>query len=150
MVSIASKLTTLVVPYASDEYQAALRLRESILRQPLGLKLTEEDLRRDKKSHHIVAKLEDEVIACLILSPTDDGWIQMRQVAVSEAHQRQGVGQALIEDAEFFARESGYKRIFCKARDTAVPFYLKLGYEKAGQAFTSLGIQHWRMEKMLT
>lgn len=149
MVYIASKLTTLVVPYSSDEYQAALQLRTSILREPLGLKFTEEELRRDKKDHHIVAKLDDQVVGCLILSPSTDGWIQMRQVAVSTAHQNQGVGQALVADAEFFAKHLGFSRMFCKARDTAVPFYLKLGYEKAGEPFQSVGIEHWRMEKGL-
>lgn len=147
--SIALKLTTLVVPYGSDEYRAALDLRDRLLRQPLGLRFTEEELRQDRKDYHIVTKLDEQVIGCLILTPHEDGMIKMRQVAVDEQFQRQGVGQALVEDAEFFAREKSFKTIYCHARDTAVAFYEELGYHKVGNTFISVTIEHWRMEKEL-
>jgi predicted GNAT family N-acyltransferase len=35
------------------------------------------------------------------------------------------------------------------ARDTAVPFYLNLGYACVGEPFTEVGIGHQEMEKAL-
>jgi predicted GNAT family N-acyltransferase len=36
------------------------------------------------------------------------------------------------------------------ARETAVPFYLKLGYEVVGGQFEEVGIPHFKMEKKLS
>jgi N-acetylglutamate synthase-like GNAT family acetyltransferase len=147
--SIAEKLTILVVPYRSEEYQSALDLRYAIMRKPLGLKFTEEELRQDRDDFHIVAMIDELVIGCLVLTPHAGGLVKMRQVAVAENQQGNGVGKALVEDAEFFAIQQGFTKMYCHARDTAVSFYEKLGYRKAGEAFSSLGIEHWRMEKNL-
>jgi N-acetylglutamate synthase-like GNAT family acetyltransferase len=149
MVSIADKLTILVVPYQSEEYRTALQLRDDVLRKPLGLEFTEAELRHDKKDFHIVAKLDDAVIGCLVLSPEPPDVMKMRQVAVHPDHQNHGVGQAMVEDAEFFATQNGVKRIYCHARDLAVAFYDRLGYHPVGQPFDALGIPHTRMEKDL-
>jgi len=35
------------------------------------------------------------------------------------------------------------------AREAAIPFYLRLGYELEGEPFTEVGIPHRRMVKLL-
>lgn len=73
----------------------------------------------------------------------------MKQVAVEPSWQQKGIGKMLVEAAEDYARESGYDIIFCHARETAVPFYLKRGYEISGAPFTEVTIPHVYMEKRL-
>jgi len=66
----------------------------------------------------------------------------MRQVAVSDKHQGLGIGRAMVEFSERFARENGYGKISMHARDTAVGFYLRLGYEVEGEPFEEVTIPH--------
>ena len=73
----------------------------------------------------------------------------MRQVAVHESCQRKGVGKLLVADSEAFARQKGYAKMTMHARDTAVPFYEKLGYKKKGRAFQEVTIKHYKMEKKM-
>ena len=148
--SIVNKPTTLVVPYGSVEYRAALVLRDRILRKPLGLRFTDAEMAQDKSDYHFVVKHENNVIGCLILTPHDDASIKMRQVAVAEHMQGQGIGKMLVRDAELFALERGFDLMYCNARDTAVVFYEGLGYSKVGEPFVHVKVIHWRMEKQLT
>ena len=82
-------------------------------------------------------------------APLADGDVQMRQVAVVPDLQGQGIGKALVEHSEALARRLGFRRLVLHARETAVPFYEKLGYAKLGDGFVEVTIPHWAMEKRL-
>jgi predicted GNAT family N-acyltransferase len=53
-------------------------------------------------------------------------------------------------EAEAEARRRGLKRVKLHARDSAVPFYEKLGYRPDGAWYDALGITHLDMAKELT
>ncbi len=53
----------------------------------------------------------------------------MRFVAVAPERQSQGIGKLMTEEFEAEAVRRGLKRVYLHARGTAVPFYIKLGYE---------------------
>jgi predicted GNAT family N-acyltransferase len=53
------------------------------------------------------------------------------------------------ELSEEVARQRGFDRIVLHARDTAVAFYLRLGYQLEGEPFEEVGILHRRMAKTL-
>lgn len=76
---------------------------------------------------------------------------QLRQVAVRPAIHRTGVGRSLVNELERVAREEGTREIVLNARDTAIPFYERLGYEAEGDVFMSelTGIPHRFMRKVL-
>jgi predicted GNAT family N-acyltransferase len=78
-----------------------------------------------------------------------DGKLKMRQVAVAERAQRRGVGRVMVERSEEFARDHGFDEIVLNARETAVPFYLALGYDRIGDRFEEVGIPHWKMRKVV-
>ncbi|MBN2579570.1 MAG: GNAT family N-acetyltransferase [Pirellulales bacterium] len=137
------------VAHGSPEYWATVGLRNLILRQPLGLEFTEEEREADKKFHHFASYLGGRLAGCLVLCPREGGDVQMRQVAVVAELQGQGVGTALVEYSEAWARQAGYRRMILHARDTAVAFYEKLGYSKVGEQFVEISIPHWEMEKRL-
>ena len=73
----------------------------------------------------------------------------MKQVAVLPDLQGQGVGKALVQYSEALARRLGFTRMVLHARETAVPFYEKLGYSRFGERFQEVTIPHWAMDKGL-
>ena len=137
------------VPLGVPEYAAAIRLREEILRKPLGLVLSPEELSAEPECHHFVGLAGTEVIATLLLKPLDAQTVKMRQVAVAPALRRSGVGAGLVRFAEQFARELGFQTIVAHARETAVGFYQRLGYAVEGETFLENTIPHRRVSKAL-
>ena len=117
------------------EYQEALRLREDVLRTPLGLSLTPDDLTQDSECFHLGGFDGIQLTAVLLLQPLDDQTVKMRQVAVSLERQRTGTGTQLIAFAETFARQKDYGTMVAHARGTALGFYLRLGYTAVGDEF---------------
>lgn len=140
----------LSIDFGTPEYDAAVRLRFEVLRRPLGLDFTPEQLAAEYDHHHLAAfDHRGELIACLVLTPAGQEQVKMRQVAVSPDWQGRGVGRALVEASEALSREKGFARMILHARETAVPFYRKLQYETVGERFEEVNIPHFRMEKPL-
>ncbi len=84
-----------------------------------------------------------------MLVPLEHATIQLRQMAVLSGLQGKGIGRTIMQFAENLSREKGFKRIIMHARDTAVGFYQKQGYEKKGDMFTEVSIPHYVMEKSI-
>lgn len=137
------------VPHGSAAYDASVALRNDVLRKPLGLELTREELELERSDYHLVCEDDGELVGCLVLVPQGNDEIKMRQVAVSPQARGQGIGRALTQFAEEFARQRGFAMMTLHARATAVPFYERLGYERVGDQFEEVTIPHWSMQKGL-
>lgn len=135
--------------HGSPEYQALVALRRAILRLPLGLDFTDEQLAAEATDIHLGAYGQGQLMGGLILTPLSSSTLKMRQVAVAESAQQAGVGTALVRRSEELARGLGYHTLVLNARETAVPFYLKLGYALVGEPFVEVGIPHRAMQKHL-
>lgn len=133
--------------FKSKEYEEAVALRYEVLRKPLGLTYTPEQLAEEETEWHVVAVEDGKVVGVLLLKKISDTKLKMRQFAVADAYQGQGIGSALVAFAEDFAIENGFSTIVLNARMTAVPFYKRLGYEVEGEEFVEVGIPHLRMLK---
>jgi predicted GNAT family N-acyltransferase len=140
---------TRIFKQSDPEYLLSLILRYKILRIPLGLTFSSDDLAKDKDDVHIGIFEGNAILACLILTDTGNHTIKMRQVAVDDSHQGKGLGKKLVQFADDYASEKGYKLIHCHARDTAKEFYLKREYKVVGDEFIEVGIKHFYMEKLL-
>lgn len=137
------------VEYGSPEYDLTVELRREVLRRHLGLDFSPQQLAVEEGDVHL-AHIEDEsVLGCLILSKVDDRTLRMRQVAIHPDHQRRGLGLNLVEAAEVAAGEQGFRKIVLHARETAVPFYLRLGYRIEGESFEEVGLPHRAMTKSI-
>jgi predicted GNAT family N-acyltransferase len=135
--------------YNSPDYVKALKLRDRVLRKPLGLSFTEAELKKDEHDTHFGLFEGGTILACLILTETEDKQMKMRQVAVDDQYQGRGLGKELSLAAEKYAAGKGFTLMFCHARKTAAPFYQKLGYRIVGDEFTEVNIPHYVMEKEL-
>jgi GNAT superfamily N-acetyltransferase len=138
------------IEHGSPDYWTTVALRQGVLRKPLGLQFCAEELDAEKDSHHVACFCGNTLVGCLVLRPIADGDVQMRQVAVVPQLQGQGIGTAMVEYSEAFARRLGCRRLILHARETAVLFYEKLGYARFGDRFMELTIPHWAMEKSLS
>jgi N-acetylglutamate synthase-like GNAT family acetyltransferase len=138
-----------LIEYGSATYHQMVGLRMEILRRPLGLSFTKEQLEAEKDDFFLGAYENDIMAGCSVLTPVDTTTIQLRQMAVKENMQAKGTGSMLLEFAEKLAKEKGYKILMMHARKTASGFYQKNGYEIRGNEFTEVTIPHYYMEKKL-
>ncbi len=142
-------ILVLEAPIGSALYQQALALREAVLRSPLGLELSEEELEDDKLRTHFCAVEGGEVVACVSLKPLEGGILQLKQMAVAEERRLEGIGAALVARAEAWAGESGRREMVLHARIGAENFYARLGYRAEGPVFDENTIPHVKMRKRL-
>lgn len=138
---------TLEIPHASSLYLKAVALRSEVLRKPLGLVFNEEELKAESAEIHLGLMQHENLLAVLSLKPISTKEVKMRQVAVAPDFQQKGLGRQLVEYSETVAQSRGYQTMSLHARDTAVPFYLKLGYTIQGDEFLEVGIKHFKMLK---
>ena len=85
------KITT--IAHDSDDYWQALLMRDGLLRAPLGLDYSEDDIAAEAGDVHIVAIERGEIVGTLLLRAAGEGLVQMRQVAVVKKRQGHGVGK---------------------------------------------------------
>ena len=138
-----------IIDHGSPEYQQMVQLRNDILRKPLGLSFTQEELAKEKDEILIAAFEDEKMLGCCMLVKSGGSTVRLRQMAVLNNLQGKGIGRALMQFAENIARDLGYKKLTMHARVTAVGFYEKLGYEVVGDMFEEVTIQHNSMEKSL-
>jgi len=135
--------------FDSPEYQASVELRATVLRRPLGLDWEPGAFDGEERSFHLGVFSEKELVGCLVLKPLDKTHLKMRQLAIVPEAQGQGVGAQLVAFSEELARQAGYRKITAHARETAVPFYRKLGYSVGEDAFLEVSIPHFLVAKDL-
>ncbi|MCX6352315.1 MAG: GNAT family N-acetyltransferase [Bacteroidetes bacterium] len=139
-----------ISPHLSRQYMESVALRYLVLRKPLGLDFSKEQLIAEDTDFHLAVYDDKEgLLACLILTPITKEIIKMRQVAVHPKLQGKGVGTALVKFSEQFSKENNYSEISLHARDTAVPFYLRMDYEIYDAPFEEVGIPHRKMRKFI-
>lgn len=142
-------LTVRRIAFASSDYDAAVSLRRRVLRTPLGLDFTAEQLAAEGGDIHLAAFLDDALVATVVLTPYDTETLKLRQMAVSPDHQGQAVGAILLAAAEETAGREGVRQIVLAARVTAQAFYEKYGYEADGDIFSEVTIPHVHMHKAI-
>jgi predicted GNAT family N-acyltransferase len=138
-----------IIDHNSPEYRQMINLRYEILRKPLGLQFTEDELEREKEDILIGAFDDDRILACCLLTRIDPSTVKLRQMAVENSQQGKGIGATMMNFAENVARDRGYKVMAMHARKTATGFYEKLGYRVEGDEFQEVTIPHYLMKKKL-
>jgi predicted GNAT family N-acyltransferase len=137
------------IDHGSKEYKQMIALRMEILRKPLGLSFTEEELANEKNDILIGAFEDDKMLACCLLTKLDNTTIKLRQMAVQNNLQGKGIGASIMSFAETVARDKGYKKLMMHARDTAIGFYEKFDFKVKGNEFIEVNVPHHMMEKRL-
>jgi GNAT superfamily N-acetyltransferase len=138
-----------IIDHGTAEYHQMVKLRDDILRKPLGLGFTPEELESEKDNMLIAAFEDERILGCCMLVEEQPGTVRLRQMAVLNDLQGKGIGRALMNFAENIARDRGYRILRMHARANSVGFYEKVGYKIYGDQFTEVTIPHYVMEKQL-
>jgi N-acetylglutamate synthase-like GNAT family acetyltransferase len=146
-----SKNRVLREPSTLAEWDSYFDLRWRILRDPWGQpRGTERDSLEANAFHLMIVDAHGSALAVGRLHSNTPHEAQVRYMAVDPAYQQSGLGRKILEGLEDRARCQGAKRIILNARDNAVGFYARSGYEAIGPGETLFGqVRHIRMSKSL-
>ncbi len=72
------------VQHGSEEYHNTVNLRNELLRRPLNLSFSTEELIEENDSFHLVCWNGESLAACLVLKPLSAQIIRMCQIVVVE------------------------------------------------------------------
>ena len=138
-----------IIDHGTPEYQQMVKLRDDILRRPLGLGFSPQELEREKENMLIAAFEDEQMLGCCMLVEETPSIVRLRQMAVLNDLQGKGIGRALMNFAENLARDRGFHTISMHARKGTTVFFEKMGYKVASDEFTEITIPHYVMEKEL-
>ena len=138
------------ISFASDQYLHARALRDAVLRAPLGLPLSADDLRGEADQLHFgLFGGDGELVACVTAIVMSADHAKIRQTAIAPACQGQGLGRRIMTELEAALAARSFVSLSLHARSTAVGFYEKLGYTAVGDEFIEVTIPHRKMVKQL-
>ena len=151
-----SELVLRWIEQDSEHYAAERALRYEVLRKPLGMPLGSEENAAEARCDHCVALLDGVVVGCVLwladgpsASPPASRAGKLMQMAVAESMRGQEVGRRLVRELERKVAADGVAVVRMHARESALPFYDKLGYEVVSELFSEVGIPHRVMRRTL-
>ena len=143
----------IIEPNSSAEFEQYYNLRYEVLRKPwLQPKGSEKD-DGDKSSIHrmIIDESNGKAVAVGRLQFNTSEEAQIRYMAVSDNYQLKGYGNIIVKTLEDIALNEGIRNIILQARENALKFYWKNGYEIIEKSYLLFDeIQHWLMVKKIT
>jgi predicted GNAT family N-acyltransferase len=149
MKKLIDEINIRLITFGTKEYDAEVKLRDDTLRKPLGLSLYDEDLSKEINDYHIGAFIGKDLVGIVILTRLNNDEMKMRQMGVDEAHRGIGIASSLIQFAETFCINAGYRKIVLSARAQVKQLYENLGYKTIGNSFIEVTIPHFKMFKQL-
>ena len=135
-------------PNSPEEWDLYFNLRYEVLRAPWNQPRGSERNDGDETAEHFAFFEDDEIIGVGRLDFTENPGSQIRFMAVDSRFQGRGIGRQLMQHMEEIARNKGCKETILHAREIALPFYEKLGYDITEKSHLLFGeIQHFLMIK---
>jgi predicted GNAT family N-acyltransferase len=133
---------------SDDEVSAALALRSRVFCEEQGVSFEADQDGRDSEATHIVAMDEGDVIGtCRLLFRGQVA--RLGRLAVEPERRGDGIGAAILREADRVAAEAGAESIALHAQTYAQSLYEQAGYREYGLTFVEEGIEHVAMEKRL-
>lgn len=133
---------------SDDEVSAALALRSRVFCEEQGVSFEADQDGRDPEATHIVAVDDGAVIGtCRLLFRGQVA--RLGRLAVQPERRGDGVGAAILREADRVAAEAGAETIALHAQTYAQSLYEHAGYREYGPTFIEEGIEHVAMEKSL-
>ena len=137
-------------PKTKEEWETYYSLRYRILREPWNQPPGSERNEGDETAIHTALFENGKILGVSRLDSAEQEIGQIRFMAVETNQQGKGIGEQLMHQLELIALQIGHKKIILHAREIAVGFYQKLGYELKEKSHLLFGeIQHFLMEKQL-
>ena len=142
---------TIKQPETEKDFEAHYDLRWRVLREPWQQPRGSEKDELEKESFHIMAcDKNHKLIGVGRLHFNSETEAQVRYMAVTPKYTKTGIGSLILKALEEKAKQKQCNTIVLGARENAVSFYKKNGYdllEKSHLLFDS--IQHYGMNKAI-
>jgi GNAT superfamily N-acetyltransferase len=122
-------------------------LRDRVLRGGRGHDGFPED--RWPGTLHLGAVDGELIVGVTTLVPREDRWWQLRAMAVEPSRQREGIGRAILADADRRLRAAGATGMWANARDSALGFYTRAGWVVLGEGYVLVDLPHHRVVRDL-
>ena len=137
-------------PKSKEEWKDYFHLRFITLREPWNQPLGSEKDEGDSKATHF-ALFENGVLkGAGRMDIIDAETAQVRYFCVAPDSEGRGFGRRIMQSIEMEAKEREIEKIILHARENAVKFYQRLGYQILSESYLLFGvIQHWLMEKIV-
>jgi predicted GNAT family N-acyltransferase len=127
---------------------AALDLRASVFAVEQGVNPAADRDGRDHEALHLVAIEGGQVVGtCRLVM--HGARARLGRLAVVRSRRREGLGAALLAEADRQARAAGARCIDLHAQLPARELYLRDGYVESSDVFVEEGIEHVAMDKRL-
>ena len=137
-------------PDNKEEFDKYDLFRWKILRQPIGKSVQSLKDAHENSSFHLIGLIDKKIVACGRLHLNSPDEAQIRYMAVDDYHRGKGIGKQVVEELESYAKLKKVDSIILNARDHAIRFYEKSGYEVVGPYKGSdTGIPHSKMIKKI-
>lgn len=137
------------IPWQSEMYDQEIALRSEVLRAPLGMIYTPEHLAAEQTELRFGIVDDQQLVACVLVLPLSSTLAKLRQMAVIPDRQGQGIGAQLVRFVEQSLAERGFDTVKLHAREVAMGFYQKLGYQQVGDSFIEVSVPHFKMTKQI-
>ncbi|ANS84100.1 bifunctional GNAT family N-acetyltransferase/hotdog fold thioesterase [Vibrio scophthalmi] len=141
----------LITPNTDNQLKKYYHFRWQMLREPWRMPAGSERDEFDAMSHHrmiVDGRGRPMAIGRLYVTPDHEG--QIRYMAVKSNRRSKGMGSLLLVALESLARQDGVKRLVCNAREEAIDFYERNGFERRGDLSDERGpTRHLQMVKPL-
>jgi len=135
-------------PHTNEEWESYFSLRYQLLRKPWNQIPGSEKDDLELYATHRAVYIHGKAIAVGRLEEKSRTTGQIRFMAVLQSYQGQGIGNALLKELEEEAWRSGKSNIVLHAREKAVTFYRKAGYQVVRKSHVLFGeIQHFLLQK---
>src|SRR6185312_16083717 len=96
-----------IIDHGTDEYAQMVKLRNLLLRKPLGLTFEEKELEGEKDDILLGCFEDSKLEGCCLLTEVEPKTVRLRQMAVVSGLQGKGIGKVLMQFAENIARDRG-------------------------------------------
>jgi len=137
-------------PETKEEFTEYYDIRWRTLRGPWDRPRGSEKIDGDKEAIHVMVRDGGKVIGVARGQFNSEHEGQVRMMGVLEGHRGKGVGDLLLRETERRLKKEGAKYIVIHARDYALDFYKKKGYELIQKSYLLWDtIQHFKMRKDL-
>ena len=141
----------IIEPSSAEEFQRYYELRWKILRAPWNQPRGSEQDELEQTSTHLMVLDGQRAVGVGRLHFNGIREAQIRYMAIDTEQQRRGIGTLLLQALEKKAGELGASQVVLDAREHALGFYRKQGYQAEGPGHTLFNtIPHVKMRKNIT
>ena len=127
--------------------ELTLKLRHEVLYPERAI--AEMKMDEDDDGYHFAAFQNNYIVAVVSLFKHEESW-QFRKFAVEASVQGKGIGGKVLQYITDFVINEGGTKLWCNARLTAIPFYLKHDFVQKDEHFSKNGFDYEILEKDLS